>query len=251
MRSKKIRYYNNYDTDFEGGSREPMTVGEDYVYIRRGRGARILDFILYRLLATPIAFIYTKLILRERIIGREVLKGKRGFLLYALHNEVVGDAFTPSVAVFPRKCCTVVHPDNVSMPVLGRLNRHLGAIPTPSGVRAARSFADSIGERLADGCAVCIYPEGHVWQGCKDVRPFDSTSFSLAVKHNYPAYTLTRTYRKKKHGYRVITYIDGPFEPDMSLFPRDAREKLKDEVTNMMKERALLSDAEPIKYIKE
>ena len=49
----------------------------------------------------------------------------------------------------------------------------------------------------------------------------------------------------------MVTYIDGPYYPDMELSLKERRAKLREEVYAKMCERAELSDIEVIKYIKK
>jgi len=48
----------------------------------------------------------------------------------------------------------------------------------------------------------------------------------------------------------MVSYIDGPFYPDMSLNKKDAQNKLRDIVYEKMVERAKNSNVEVVKYIK-
>ncbi len=246
-----VRKYRDFDTDFESSGREPRRISSDYKY-RRDRGIdRILSFICYRIIATPIAAIYTKLILKERYVGREKLRGIGGCVVYANHNECIGDAFTPSVALIPRRCYTVVHPDNVTLPVLGRITPYLGALPLPSDVRTTRRFTETVGHHLGHGHTVVIYPERHVWQGYGGIRPFGSVSFDFVVRFDCPAFVLTRTYKRTRRGHRAVTYIDGPFYPEVGVPKREAAEIMCHTVYGVMCERARLTDCEPIIYIKD
>ncbi len=248
---KKIRYYESYSDDFEKNSDEQKKISAEYKYIRTNPFFKITAFILYRLLATPAAFIYTKLFLREKLVGKEKLKKNRGYCLYATHNECVGDAFTPSVITFPNANYIIIHPDNFYVPLVGKVLPMLGGIPLPGDIRTARRFTECIGYHLGKGNCVTVYPEQHVWQGYAGVRPFDSTSFDFPARFDRCCYAVTRTYKKTRAGHRAVTYIDGPFIPDPSLSKRENADKLCREVYRAMCERAELSDCSPIEYVKK
>ena len=47
---------------------------------------------------------------------------------------------------------------------------------------------------------------------------------------------------------KIITYIDGPFFADETLNPKEARQKLRDQVYQCMVERSKSSDYEYIEY---
>ncbi len=248
---KKTRYYKTFDEDFERNASEHAQTPTGYRYIRSGLPYRVLSFVLYRLIATPAAFIYTRLFLREEYIGKEKLKGKRGYFLYALHNDCAGDAFSPSMISFPTQSYVIIDPDNLYLPVLGKALPMLGGIPLPSDIRMTRSFTECIEKRVSKGAAVTVYPERHAWQGYAGIRPFDLTAFDFPVRFNKECYSATRTFKKTKLGYRAVTYIDGPFLPDMHISKREAVARLHDEVYSVMAERASLSDISPIEYIQE
>lgn len=268
---KGVRYYREYTDDFLG-SGERCELKFDYGRDRRA-GFRIGSFILYRLIATPIAFIHSALFLRQRVVGRDRLRayrrsvkrakrgtlpagdsciGAAGILLVCNHCERVGDAFTPSVAAFPRRTHVVVHPDNLSLPVLGQLTAMLGAIPVPNDLRSARDFSRSLSDKLARGHAVAIYPEAHLWEKYTAIRPFADSALDPAVRCGAPVFACTRVYlRRPVVGYVTRLYIDGPFYPNQNLSRSAACRDLAARVHAKMQERAEESNVEVIKYIKE
>ena len=306
---KRVRCYREYTDDFIG-SGEGRDVSFDY-FADRTLGYRIGSFVLYRLIATPIAFLHSALFIRQRVLGRDKLRTYRrevkranggranegrkhgarknartengriedgrkkngrmkngtpsagvsadkpreitpGVLLVCNHSERVGDAFTPSVVAFPVRTHVVVHPDNLALPVLGRLTSMLGAIPVPHDLPSARCFSRSVADKLARGHAVAVYPEAHLWEKYTGIRPFADSALDPAVRCGAPVFTCPRVYlRRPVVGYVTRLYIDGPFYPDPSLPRSAACRELSERVRTRMQERASESNVEVIKYIKE
>lgn len=244
---KKTIYYTDPSHDFVGdGESTPLCRG--YRYINDSPWARFGSTVLYRGIATPIAFLHNKLFLCERIVGREILPREGGYFLFLNHTETVGDAFTPSLAAFPRRVYVVVHPDNLSWGAVAELTPALGALPLPSDRCAAREFGAAIRRRLSEGGVIAVYPEAHVWPKCSFIRPFEDGAFDLARMFGAPVYTATRVYRKSALGYRTVVYIDGPFEFDSSLGRREGRDRLCREVRDTMEKRSASGDVEVYRY---
>lgn len=256
MDKRQVIYYEDELRDeFSTAVIEAKKIDENYIYDRKGAVRAFTRFFWYRMIATPIAFLYVKLNLHQHTVGREKLKPfrKEGVYIFGNHTQDIGDPFTPNVFCFPKRVSFIVHANNVSMPVLGRINPSLGAIPLPDTREAYRNFLDCIHGRIEKGHAVVIYPEAHIWPYYTKIRPFPDGSFGYPAKDGTPVFCFVNTYRKRgnRRKPRMTTYIDGPFYPDMTLSLKERRKKLRDEVYAQMCKRAELSDVEVIKYIKK
>ena len=159
----------------------------------------------------------------------------------------------PNMFCFPKDVYFIVHPNNVSMPYLGRINPYLGAIPLPDDMQAYRNFLSCIEKRIKDGHTVAIYPEAHIWPYYTGIRSFPDVSFGYPVRLNAPVFCFTNTYRKRRFRKepRIVTYIDGPFYPDPGLPPKKRAKALRDAVYEKMCERAKNSDIRIIEYIEK
>lgn len=254
MKGENAFYYKSEKDDFFSQTKKPLPdIDENYKY-KEGFVQKILSFICHRIIAPPIAFFYIKLVLREKYIGKEKLKPykKKPYLIYLNHTQPIADAVSPNILIFPKKLYIIVNKENLALPVIGKATARLGALPLPDNLKAARNFSEAIAERLKSGASIAIYPEAHVWPYYTGIREFGAETLEPAIKNSSPVFTFTRVYKKKKDGKkpRHIIYVDGPFFPDSELTKREAREKLRLEITNAMRERASLSDCEYIKYIK-
>ena len=251
----KTVYYNDELRDeFSDAVIEPKHIGGDWCYVDKSAKWRLSRFIAYRLIAFPIAFAYCKLALGHRVKNRGVLKSVKGegCFLFGNHTQQTGDAFIPSLVMCPKSVYVIVHPNNVSMPVLGKWTPYLGALPLPSDLAAARGFKNAIETRIKEGACVTVYPEAHIWPYYTGIRNFPADSFRYPAELDVPSFCMTTVYKKRRFHKkpRAVTYLDGPFYPDMSLPIRARAKELRDRVYDTMKSRAALCDCEYIRYEK-
>lgn len=256
MDRRKVIYYENELCDeFSVTKLDGRTIDESYVYIHRSHFKKFTHFFWYRIIAAPLAKIYTKAAFGHRIKNQKILRPYRkvGYFLYGNHTQDIGDALMPNMIDLATDKYVIVNPDNLSIPVIGRVIGSLGAIPLPGNLKATKNFNEAIEYRIKQGDKIVIYPEAHIWPYYTDIRPFGDASFSYPVKLRTPVFCFTNVYKKRKltKKPRIITYIDGPFFPDCELSPREARGKIRDQVYCTMKKRAALSDVKIIEYIKK
>ncbi len=256
MDKRKVIYYTDeLREEFSLKTLEKKPVGEDYVYIHNSSFKRFTHFFWYRIVAMPLAAIYTKLAFNHKIVNAEVLIPYRnnGYFMYGNHTQDIGDALMPNMIEKRKDKYIIVNPENLSVPIVGPIVPSLGGLPLPDNLKAGRAFLAAVTQRINEKCAVVIYPEAHIWPYYTGIRPFSDLSFSYPVRLSTPVFCFTNTYQKQRYSKkpRIVTYVDGPFFPDESLSPRDRREKLRNEVYEKMKERASLSNVKVIKYIKK
>lgn len=253
---KTIYYSDELNDEFSTTPLERKSVGEDYVYLHSSRFKRFTHFFWYRIIAMPLAFIYTKFAFGHRIENAEVLAPyrDRGYFMYGNHTQDIGDALMPNMIEKSKDKYVIVNPANLSAHIVGPIVPSLGGLPLPDNIRATKNFFAAISQRIGEGNAVVIYPEAHIWPYYTGIRPFGDSSFFYPVKLSAPVFCFTNTYQKRKHSSkkpRIVTYVDGPFFPDESLPLCERRIKLRNEVYGKMCERAALSDMKVIEYIKK
>ncbi|MBQ9087070.1 MAG: hypothetical protein IJY47_07810 [Clostridia bacterium] len=256
MDKRTVIYYENELTDeFSRAQITPRIIDGNYVYLHSSRWKSFTHFFWYRIVAVPLARLYTKTVFEHKMVNRELLEPFRdtGYFLYGNHTQDIADALIPTLVSLPTETYVIVHPNNVSMPILGRITPSLGALPLPDDRTAYKNFLEAIETRIAQKKAVMIYPEAHIWPFYTKIRPFPSTSFTYPVKYGVPSFCITNTYQKRKHSKKpkLVTYVDGPFYPDPSLPTRAQREDLRNRIHNAMTERAKLSTVEWIQYKKK
>lgn len=257
MKSKqRVIYYRDEQNDeFAGDDITPKKIDGSYRYLREDLPGRAAHVLCYHVLAIPLAFFYMKLYFGHRVVNREILrKAEPGaFFLYGNHTHPIADALIPTMVSMPKEVSVIVHPNNVSMPVLGRITPSLGALPLPDDREAAKHFLQAITTRVRQGSCIMIYPEAHIWPYYTKIRPFPDTSFRYPVQYRTPVYCLTNTYQKRRYGSRprLVTYLDGPFFPDETLPAAQQKKQLRNQVYEAMTARAKNSNLEVIRYEKE
>ena len=253
---REIIYYTDELTDeFSTAVIEPRFIGGDFKYVSHSVFKKFTHFFWYRVVAFPIAFLYSKIKFGQKIENAKVLKEARktGYFLYGNHTQDIGDAFMPNMIDKLKDKYVIVHPNNVSIPFIGRVAVSLGAIPLPDDRDAFRNFLDAIKTRIEQKKAVVIYPEAHIWPYYTGIRPFPDTSFAYPIKYGVPAYCFTNTYQKRKFSKnpKIVTYVDGPFFPNAELPLKESRKELRDRIYETMRRRAENSDFVKIRYIKK
>ena len=252
MEQKIIYYSDELNDEFAGDNIVAKPIDEKYKYLHKNPLKVISKFFWYRIVATPIAYLYMKCALKHKIINKKILKPykKQGYFVYGNHTHNMADAFNPSMVVFPKDAYLIVHPNNVSIKVIGKITPSLGAIPLPGNAKAMKNFNKCIEKRIKQKHVVFIYPEAHIWPFYTKIRPFTNMSFSYPISYNVPTFAMTNVYKKRKNGKpKMVTYVDGPFFADEGLSMKDARQNLRDKVYNQMVLRSKENDIEYIKYI--
>lgn len=255
MIDPKVYYYDDeLEDEFSEAEITPRKIDGTYSYLG-GIGRKIGRCIWYHMLAKPIAFLFLKLKYRHKIVNKECLKKAEGtgFFLYGNHTNAIADALIPTVISHPVGVYVIVHPNNVSMPVLGKITPSLGAVPLPDDKVAMKNFQNALENIIGRKNCVTIYPEAHIWPFYTGIRNFKDASFTYPVKYKVPVFCFTNTYQKRKRGNtpQIVTYVDGPFYADENLPVKEQRQQLHGQVMASMKENCKQSNVELIKYVKK
>lgn len=252
MKEQIIYYKDELKDEFSNTKIVPKKIDGDYQYIYTSKWKKFTHFFWYRIIATPIAMLYLKLYFGHKIINKEVLRdvAETGWIQYGNHTQGTADVIIPSVLSLPRDNYVIVNPENVSIPILGKLTPSLGAIPLPDDGAAARRFLDAVKTRLAERKVITIYPEAHIWPYYTGIRPFGAASFRYAIQYHVPVYCFTNTYQKRRFTRvpRIVTYVDGPFFPREELKGKEQLKELRNRVYDTMVKRSKNSNVEMIIY---
>lgn len=251
---KKVIYYSNeLEDEFSKAAITPQKIDGSYDY-EGGMLRKIGRVFWYHMIAKPLAFIFLKLKFHHKIINKKCLKksGGKGYFLYGNHTNAIADALIPTMISHPVGAYVIVHPNNVSMPVLGKITPSLGAIPLPDDVDAMKHFQTEIQQVIKQKRSITIYPEAHIWPYYTKIRNFKDNSFRFPVQCQAPVFCFTNTYQKRKHSKtpQIVTYVDGPFYPQPDLPARSQRELLHDKVITSMRTYCQNSNVELIEYRK-
>ncbi len=252
---RTIYYSDELKDEFAGDSIEAVKIDKTYDYFG-GKKRKIQRAFWYKCIFRPlIAPLYLKLKFGHKIVNRACMdrKTKGGFFVYGNHTNNIPDAFIPSMIMRPKDVYVIVHPNNVSMPVLGPIIPALGGLPLPDDLDAMRNFNSAISRYCEEGNAITIYPEAHIWPYYTKIRPFDEKSFGYPITQNAPVYCFTNTYRKRRFFKtpRIVTYVDGPFYAPEEGTTREKKKALRDMVYNAMVKASANNNVEYIKYIKK
>lgn len=254
MKQKIIYYTDELNDEFSTAEITPKRIDGNYKYLYTSKWKKFTHFFWYRIIATPLAFLYLKLYFGHKIINKKVLKKAKdiGWIQYGNHTHFLADVIIPSVLSIPKDNYVIVHPNNVSMPYLGRITPSLGALPLPDDANAAKHFLKTIETRIAEKQVVTVYPEAHIWPYYTKIRPFKDASFRYPIHYKVPVYCFTNTYQKRRFRKvpRIVTYVDGPFYPKEELTGKQRREELRNRVYETMVMRSANSNVEKIIYKK-
>lgn len=256
MSPNKIYYYSDEINDeFSGIKREHYRIDSHFKYVNSNFIYLICKFLVYRVVMTPLAYIYLKLKFRIKFVNRKCFKkvGKSGYFLYGNHTNVPLDGFSPTTMSFPRKTFVIVSAENFALKGTRTFMKMVGGVPLPDDFKSMKNFMKCIEKRISSHCVVAIYPEAHIWPYYTKIRPFKSDSFRFPCKYNSPSFCFTTTYQKRKHSKkpRVVIYIDGPFYPDENLDQMNQKEKLRNEIYETMVARSKNSNCEYYTYKKK
>lgn len=255
MKKNKVIYYNDeLNDEFSTAVIEPRIIDERYKY-KHSFIWECFSALLQNVLSVPIKWIYLKCKFRHKFIGKEKYRECKntGFFIYSNHTQVFSDTFTTSMSVMPKRNYLIVNPANISVKPFGWIVELLGAIPIPGNLTATKNFMSIIEDRVVNKRqSITIYPEAHIWPYYTGIRNFKDVSFTYPIKFNKPVFCVTNTYQKISNSskVRMVSYIDGPFYPDINLSKKEAQRKLRNIVYEKMLERAKNSNVEVVKYIK-
>lgn len=222
---ERIFYYNSLEDDpiktKEQEHKQKVELPEDYEFIFRNPFKKFFSLLSYLVFAA-FGYWYEYCYWGLKVEGREKfrkLKPGQGYLIYCNHTNPFHDLFGPGVAA-DRRIFTVVSAVNLKLPGIGWIIPYIGGLPLGTSPKTKKGFHAAVDERLAQGKAVVVYPEAHVWPYFTGIRPFPSgdRSFVYAVRNQVPIFTMTTTYRRSnKPGDerpRITMYLDGPFYPN-------------------------------------
>lgn len=249
---QKINYYQDYTDEFIKLKNQNIRLKKSFKWKHNNFLYIIFSDIIYFLFMI-FGLIYCKLILRVKFINKEIINSNKGFYIFANHTQMIGDAFIPALAIYPKKTKVVVNPANLGIPILGKFLPMLGALPIPNDIHKKMQLFDAMKYYISKKQCVVIYPEGHLWPWCTEIRPFEKTAFRFPASENVPSFCLTITYQKRKFFKKpkITIYCDGPYYCDNSLTEKENAKKLQEQIYNKMLERSKNNTFEYIKYQKK
>ena len=220
-KNKVYEYSDAYNDDFATTKLDRPSISEDYVYIRKGKIKCFLAALLYYLVAVPILWIISKLVLSTKVVGKKNARklSKSGYCIYSNHTHYF-DAFVPQVFVgFPKRTNVLAYSDALSIPVIKHIVKALGIIPVEKNPKSLIKMTEAINYYLDKNEAILIYPEGHIWPYYNGVRPLKSGPFRYPALKHLPMLAICSVWRKVWYSKKPkqTIYISEPFLYDENL----------------------------------
>ncbi|MCD7950310.1 MAG: 1-acyl-sn-glycerol-3-phosphate acyltransferase [Erysipelotrichaceae bacterium] len=248
----RVKYYESYDEDFIESQNQNYQLKSNYQWLHHNVIYLLVSYLFYYLVLI-VSFVYGKFYLRVSIKNKKILRHCKNYYIYSNHTQMLGDVFDPFLVNFPKRPYIICSPANLGIPIIGKLLPLGGALPIPGRLRAMKQFIESIHYHNSKNHPIVIYPEGHLWPWCSQIREFSKTSFHFPVDTHSPAFVSTTTYQKSKFFKhpKITIYIDGPYYPQDNLTKDENIQYLHDKVYETMKERSQSSNYSYIVYKKK
>lgn len=165
--------------------------------LHKGIIYKILSSMLY-LIAYPILFTLTRIVMDLKIEGRENLK-KVGdeYITVANHINML-DCAMIVLSIFPRIPYFLTLQSNLEIPFIKYLVMLFRGLPIPESKSGKEKMVVTVEKLLQNGEIVGIYPEGHLIPYCGNLREFKDGAFNFAVKNQVPIVPILFTYREPK-----------------------------------------------------
>lgn len=150
------------------------------------------------LTALPLLLVFNRAAYGMRIRGLRNIRWLRGGFVTVCNHVHPMDSSMVALSLYPRRVYFPTLEDNVRQRVTGVLVRALGGIPIPRSVGGLARFFVSMECILARGQCVHFFPEGDLEPYCRELRPFKSGAFYLALRQRKPIVPMVVTYRKPR-----------------------------------------------------
>ncbi|NMO52111.1 glycosyltransferase [Actinoplanes sp. TBRC 11911] len=196
---------------------------------RAGLVYRLLATAFYYVIAMPLLFLYTRVVLGVRSEGGNRFPRTGGVLTVCNHVHTLDSALV-ALALFPRRVVVTSAPMNLQNRLYGGLVRLLGAVAVPSTASGLPRFFTEMELLLAKGRVVHFFPEGELKPYDTSLRDFKRGAFHLAAQARVPVVPLSirfappagwgRTFRRKP---TMVIVIGEPIVPT-TTDPRSDRQ---------------------------
>lgn len=251
--ASKTIFYHNFAEDVVQLKHQDYQLPPKYNYDTTRWSYRLLAPLI-SCLAWLLGWFDAKLFLHLKFKNQEILKPYRqtGYFIYGNHTLPEGDGFTIFLLVPLTKVAAIVAPENLAIPILGKLLPYGGVVPIPNDRKRILTFNQAVNTKIAQKKAMFIYPEAHVWPYYQQIRPLSLSSFHYPVETQAPVFCKTTTFQQRRFGKKpkITVYLDGPITWNRQQSRLDQERELRDKVQKQMERRSQLSTYEYIKYQK-
>ena len=233
----RVVYYEDpLNDDFAGTKIKRRALPKNYKFHSRNPFFRALSFFLYYIIALPLIFIFLKLFMRVKVVGKKNIKKlrKTGYFVYGNHTQII-DALTAQIfASRLKRTFIVADQDATSIRGIRWLLKALGILPVPLNPSESIKFKEAINYHIKKKRVISIFPEAHIWPYCTHIRPFEDSSFVYPSELGVPVVAMVMTYRKRKilksRPPLPVIHLSRPFLPNMNVSIPDRKKALRDRV---------------------
>lgn len=198
-----------------------------------GRVYRLLSNAFYYVIAVPLLFLWTRVILGVRSEGENRLPRVGGALTVCNHVHPLDSALV-ALALFPRRLVVTSAPINLQNRWYGGLVRLLGGVAVPRTPSGLPLFFSEMELFLAQGRIVHFFPEGELKPYDTGLRDFKRGAFHLAAQARVPIVPLSirftpptgmgRMFRRKP---TMVIVLGEPIVPTMTDPRSDQRIRME------------------------
>ncbi|NLN40827.1 MAG: glycosyltransferase [Clostridiales bacterium] len=165
-------------------------------YIWRGT-YRLFSFMFYYLIAVPLIFLWTRVVLGVRVVGERRLRNLDGAITVCNHVHLLDSALV-GLALFPRKLIFPTLKKNTETFWLGNIVKLLGGIAIPGNMTELKQFFNEMEYLLMKGRIVHFFPEGELIPYDTGLRTFRKGAFYLAAQARVPIVPISITFKLPK-----------------------------------------------------
>jgi len=171
----------------------------------RSKIHRFFSSLFTLVIATPILFLFTRVVLGVRMKGARNLRSLKGKGALTVCNHVhTLDSALVGLALFPRRAVFPTLSANLNSIFPGKLVHLFGGVPVPQNLTDVKIFFDEMEIKLRQRRVIHFFPEGHLVPYSDEIRDFKSGAFKLAAKAKVPIVPMTISYQKATGIYSLF-----------------------------------------------
>ena len=194
----------------------------------------------YYLLAIPLLYLYSKVILNLKFKNLKRFRQiKGGAIIVSNHVHTLDSVFN-SIATFPKRPIITAQPENFDLKIAGFFVHLLGARPTPRNPLETQIFFNKLSNYARKGRYIHMFPEGELIEKDTNIREFKRGAFKLAIQSSCAIIPIKIEFDKSKtliwNRNRITLKVGQPIYPDLTINKKESLTKLQEQTTLQMKE---------------
>ncbi|HHW30066.1 MAG TPA: glycosyltransferase [Clostridiaceae bacterium] len=158
---------------------------------------RIFSTMFYYLIAIPLLYIWTRVVLGVRVVGKRHLRKLNGAITVCNHVHLL-DSVLVGLALFPHKLIFPTLKKNTEAFWYGNIVKILGGVAIPGNMTELKGFFDEMEYLLVKGRIVHFFPEGELRPYDRSLRDFKKGAFYLASQAYVPIIPISITFKEPK-----------------------------------------------------